>query len=730
MTPVRLALLVVLAALVVGAGGAVSYAATPPPTLTVEVIGKGRVTGTGISCGAAAVICHAAYGADGTPVTLTATPLAGSGWTFDHWEDDGSGCGSTTPCALGALSGDHVVTAVFKTSAAVGTSTFGVTLTESGTPATAGGAVVDNNSSSVPIDCDPDAGTTTCSATVLTGSTITVLAQPESGYFFNTWGGSCAGSSVSCSVYVTGNRTVSADFVAGETHTLTLHVAGAGTVSGGGVTCSAGSTCTIAEPSTTTLQLTASPQSGYAFTGWGNDCSGDQPTCTVQMTDDHEVTANFDQLVPVLVTVSGLGTVSGGGVTCGPGPQTCSVGVAPSSTVQFTASPTTTGGSITWSGCSSSGGNVCTVNVNSTSIAVTATFSGGGGGGGGSQFLLSTSVTGDGYLTASLGSASIYCTPAGGTGCSANVTQNTYVTITAVSATGAASAFNGWGGACATSTTLTCTIQMNGAKSVSADFDGPGDTFNITASTTGSGSLSGAGISCRGSGTGCVAPQAANATVTVTARPDPGASFTGWGGACSGTATTCTLTMTQAYTLTAAFASAERGSQTLTVAVTGAGKVKVGTDTCVSTEAKPGTCSEQVATGSSVTLTATPATGYTFGGWKGACSGSKDTCTVTVSAAAAVEVTFIAPGLQPAKKPRVVKAGKGLTVTLYYTAHEAGKLTLVATRAGKKALTLHKAAKKGAGSMVAKLTRPGTYVVTITLSAKSGKSSVQWTVKR
>ena len=86
-----------LLALLLGAGSAPAVAAAPP-TLKVEVIGVGTVTGTGIDCGAGNLTCYSAYGSS-PAVTLTAT--AGSGWTFDHWEDD---CGPAT-CSFPAISG-------------------------------------------------------------------------------------------------------------------------------------------------------------------------------------------------------------------------------------------------------------------------------------------------------------------------------------------------------------------------------------------------------------------------------------------------------------------------------------------------------------------------------------------------------------------------------------------------------------------------------------------------
>ncbi|MBY0453849.1 MAG: trypsin-like serine protease [Burkholderiaceae bacterium] len=51
-------------------------------------------------------------------------------------------------------------------------------------------------------------------------------------------------------------------------------------------------------------------------------------------------------------------------------------------------------------------------------------------------------------------------------------------------------------------------------------------------------------------------------------------------------------------------------------------------------------CSESYANGTSVTLTATPASTSTFTGWSGACTGTASTCTVTMSAARSVTASF------------------------------------------------------------------------------------------
>ena len=159
-------------------------------------------------------------------------------------------------------------------------------------------------------------------------------------------------------------------------------------------------------------------------------------------------------------------------------------------------------------------------------------------------------------------------------------------------------------------------------------------TLTVTKSGTGTGTVtsSPAGISC---GPTCSANFDSGAVVNLTATPDSGSTFAGWSGACSGTGA-CSMTMDAAKSVSANF-TASPGPFSLTVA-------KSGTGTGTVTSTPPGiscgtTCSASFASGTVVSLTATPDTGSTFAGWGGACSGS-GACSVTMDAAKSVSANL------------------------------------------------------------------------------------------
>lgn len=158
-------------------------------------------------------------------------------------------------------------------------------------PAGGGGTV---SSSPLGIDCGLD-----CNHEYPYGTPVTLTAVAESGSVFVGWGGACFGNSVTCETVMSSNRVVTARFEPeGLTHELTVtrDGDGAGTVfsTPGGIAC--GNDCRENYSSGSSIVLTAVPQSGSRFMGWGGACSGDG-TCHLSMRADRSVTATFHSTI-------------------------------------------------------------------------------------------------------------------------------------------------------------------------------------------------------------------------------------------------------------------------------------------------------------------------------------------------------------------------------------------------------------------------------------------------
>lgn len=138
-----------------------------------------------------------------------------------------------------------------------------------------------------------------------------------------------------------------------------------------------------------------------------------------------------------------------------------------------------------------------------------------------------------------------------------------------------------------------------------------------------------AGIDC---GTACSAIFGANSNVTLTATPPGGGVFTGWSGACTGSATTCTVGMYDVRSVTANFTAAA-STRVVTLSKSGQGVV-ASTPSGIYCDQSCSSASYSFSSSSSIVLTATPATGYSFAGWSGACSGTGN-CSITAGTDAA-----------------------------------------------------------------------------------------------
>jgi hypothetical protein len=483
-------------------------------------------------------------------------------------------------------------------------------------------------SSPAGINCTGNSG---CAQSFPSGSTVTLSATPSPGETFVGWTGACSGSAQSCVITVNSTENVGAQFVPTvQLESLQVTVGGSGTVTSNpaGISCSGtAGNCTQSFDSGTKVTLTASPTSGNTFVGWTGACSGSAGSCTITLTAAASVGASFATTVQtdsLQVTVGGSGTVSSSpaGISCSGGAG-CSQSFAGGTQVTLTATPASANTFSGWSGACSGSASTCVVTLSQATQTVGASFA---------PIVqtdtLQVTVGGSGTVTSS--PTGINCSGSS-TGCSRSFNAGTTVTLTATAASG--NAFSGWTGACS-GTANSCTITLTAAQSVGASFTTTVQTDSLQVTVGGSGTVtsSPAGINCSGGSAGCSQSFANGTKVTLSATPGSGNTFSGWTGACSGSAVTCAVTLSSATQSVGATFAAIVQYDSLQVSVGGSGTV-TSSPAGINCSGGAAGCSQPFVNGTSVTLTAAPASGYAFSGWSGSCSGSASSCTMTLSAA-------------------------------------------------------------------------------------------------
>lgn len=211
--------------------------------------------------------------AEGASQGFTITPD-----TCHHVADvlvDGSSVGAVTAHTFTSVTANHTIAASF----ASDTFTIAASAGANGS-ITPGGAVPVSCGASQAFTITPDPGYHVADVQVDGGSVGAVTA-----YTFND---------------VTAGHTIAASFAI-DTHTLTV------TVVGGGSVTKNPSLASYAHGDS--VQLTAVPDSGWAFTGWSGDTSGTGNPITLVMTADKAVTAAFaDTAGPAVLVVAPNGS--------------------------------------------------------------------------------------------------------------------------------------------------------------------------------------------------------------------------------------------------------------------------------------------------------------------------------------------------------------------------------------------------------------------------------------
>ena len=183
--------------------------------------------------------------------------------------------------------------------------------------------------------------------------------------------------------------------------------------------------------------------------------------------------------------------------------------------------------------------------------------------------------------------------------------------------------FSGWSGDLSGATNPV-SLSMNSPKTVTATFtQNPPVQYSLMVNVNGSGSV---GKSPNKSAFD------QGETASLMATPGSGYAFSNWSVDASGTTNPVTVTMNGSKTVTANFIKIPYSQYTLTVYLNGTGSVTKKLDKSAYNRWE------------SVTLTATPGSGYTFSNWSGDASGASNPITVTMSTNKKVTANFVKGG--------------------------------------------------------------------------------------
>ena len=645
-----------------------------PNVLTVmahaQSVGGGRIVSTpaGIDCTlsgaiAGSGVCSASFALN-TVVTLEQEPIAGA--VFQAW---GPAC-TGNPCSV-TLNGQRTVDATYRLPTPAPTPAppaptapapppasppppAPTTLTVSPSPASRGRGSI--TSTPVGISCSVTDGSTsgTCSASYPHGTVVSLSQSPIGNSIFEGWSGDCVGNP--CQLTMSQSRVGELTYRVPPPGIITITGTGTGT---GAVTSSpSGISCTVTagvtsgicnasfEAGSTVTLLGGSTQAG-SFDGFSGACIGASCSIAVASGVTSAVSVGFTPSPQRLTVTAGSGSTGSGIVTSTPAGISCVLNGSASSgtcTALFPASAAVTlqqspsGNAVFngWAGDCTADPCQLALSQARTALAIFKTqgitINGGG--------------TGSGVVTSAPSGISCVIT-AGVTGgtCTTTFPPNTVVTLTATPS-GLAS-FSGYTGAC-NGTTCTVTMITGATAAVTAQFAAPPTlTMSAVSGSEGGGTISSAptGIACMltyvaTSGT-CAAAFALNSSVTLTQTPTSGSVFLYWLGACSGSANSCTVALTQSKSVQALYRLAVPGSVTV-LPGTGSGSGSVSTSpggvACsIANGVRSGICRAIFPVGSTVSLIAVAASGSTFTGFSGSCSGM--TCTLTVPENGDITVT-------------------------------------------------------------------------------------------
>ncbi len=388
-------------------------------------------------------------------------------------------------------------------------------------------------SAPVGIDCNPN-----CNLAFPLGSEVILSAAAAADSEFIGWSGAGCSGVGNCVITVpdVSGLNVQAEFQPAQTHTLQVVKTGDG--SGlvesdlSGIHC--GASCSASFVENSVIKLTATADANNQFVAWGGDCVASGNQCTVTLTADTLIDAQFDSLIqPLQVSLAGQGSgllsSTPGGIAC---PTDCehNYDTGTMVTLSFAPDPDTT--FIGWSGdCSGTG--ACVVNMDQPH-QVTADID--------VLHAVNVGVVGPGSVVSA--PAGIDCPG----DCDEIYSNGQFVQLLATAE--AHALFAGWQGDC--SGTGNCAFNVTAEANITAVFEWEQHQLSINATAGGDVTSTDGGIAC---GAVCAADYDYNSAVQLNAVPDAGFRFVGWsgGGTCTGDALSCAVIIQQDITVNAVF---------------------------------------------------------------------------------------------------------------------------------------------------------------------------------
>jgi hypothetical protein len=455
----RLAVVVTLAAVTLSLPAAVP-AAEPQGSISVTIVGSGRVQSapTGIDCGGGGS-CTAGFPL-GSPVQLSAAPS--SGFHLSTWS--GVCVGGAQQCEATADE-DTRVQADF----ASGSSTPKPTANPLLVSFSGKGRVTSTTEGL--IDCGSN-----CWTSFSGGGHVTLAAAPASDFVFDGWAGDCSGTGT-CDVALTTLRNVVAVFkprsIPGGASTLTIANSDPGKTQGKGIVrvswpglpeekvCDTEQCDFDGVPNGVRVKIEPVPAANTEFSDYGDACTGKALQCVLILNQDAGVGTGF-QNAGALTTTFGLNLTRSGagavqsvppGIDCGP-TSGCRAAFKPGLAVKLTANAGTGFTFGGWSGdCSGTAGCSVTMAVSRT---VSAAFRA-------ARDQLRVAKSGRGIGTVTTDPAGIAC----GSVCTYSFRRGSAVALRATP--NGTSRFRGWGGACTGKNP--CALTIAGPAEVTAAFD-------------------------------------------------------------------------------------------------------------------------------------------------------------------------------------------------------------------------------------------------------------------